>query len=115
MFRGMLAVLRRLLGLAIVMFVSTIASLLALEAGVRIWDGVPIFLTDNFVGRELDAVHKVGSPAIYDSHLGWSPAPNRVLGGNGIEEYTSGELGVRMSSRLVVPLQQGATLLVGDS
>jgi hypothetical protein len=113
--RGVLALLRRLLGIAIIVVVSTVASLLALEAGLRIWDGVPIFSTENFVARDLDAIHKTGSPAIYDSSLGWTPTPNLVLGGDGIEEYTSGELGIRMSSRQIVPLQQGATLLVGDS
>jgi hypothetical protein len=94
------------------MVIASIAlSLLALEAGVRVLDGVPVFSTVNFVAVELDQVHKPGKVQVhYDPRVGWVQAPNLKL-----KEFTTGEYGVRMSGPEIVRLQEGAVLMVGDS
>jgi hypothetical protein len=88
--------------------VSVVVSLLVLEIGIRVLDGVPAFSTTNFVARALDEVHSVGIQ--HDPQVGWVVAPN-LEGGN----FTTGDFGVRMSTAKIVPLQQQAILFVGDS
>lgn len=83
-------------------------SLLVLEVSLRLLDGVPVFSTENFVGAALDQVH--GKGMLYDPRIGWLPASNLQTG-----QFTTGQYGVRMSSSKIVPLQQGAILMVGDS
>jgi hypothetical protein len=103
---------RRLAG-AVGLYVASVAiCLFVLEAGVRIWDGVPLFSTENFVGLQLDQLHKPGAgPGVdYDPRLGWAQTPNFS-----VEGFTIGDYGIRMPSSQVVPLQQGAVLMVGDS
>lgn len=101
--------IRRWAANAALIVVSFLSSLLALEIGVRFLDGKPIFSAENFVLRVLDQVHNpVG--VHYDPRVGWVPAPNIKSSG-----FTTGEYGVRMPSKDIVPLQQGAILMVGDS
>jgi hypothetical protein len=88
--------------------VSVSLCLLLLEVGVRVLDGVPVFSSVNFVAQALDEVH--GGMVQYDPRVGWVVAPNIETPG-----FTTGEFGVRMSSTTIVPLQQGAILMVGDS
>lgn len=99
---------------------SVVVTLFFLEAGLRLWDGVPLFSTDNFVAVELDSVHRAGNPGIYDPQVGWISMPNSSwsVGGKRVEAdgyLTFGEYGIRMSSPDRVPPPQGATLMVGDS
>jgi len=111
--------IRRLAAGMAALVASIAVSLLVLEAGVRIWDRVPLTSTDNFVARELDIVHKQGRLAIYDSQVGWVAMPNASWDAAGkrvpVGIYTFGDYGARMASPHVVPLQKGAVLLVGDS
>lgn len=115
-----LRLVRSSIVLAATVGISTILALLALEIGVRLWDGVPLDLRENFVARELDAVHKMGAVAVYDAQLGWTPRPNSRWDAKGdpVQSggyYTFGSYGVRMPSQEIVSLQQGAILVVGDS
>lgn len=95
----------------VLVIVSFAICLIILEVTLRVWDGVPVFSTQNFVARPLDQVHGHGI-VDYDARLGWVQTPN-------IErpdlKMTTGEYGVRMPSTKIEPLQQGAILLVGDS
>jgi hypothetical protein len=90
---------------------SAAICLIVLEIALRVWDGVPVFSTQNFVAAALDQVHGHGV-VDYDARLGWVQTP-------GVErpdlKFTTGEYGVRMSSAKIVPLSPGAVLLVGDS
>jgi hypothetical protein len=90
------------------------AALLVCEAIARLVDGVPLTSADNFVGRELDGVHGTSGYAVYDSQVGWITRPNSAFVLNGASR-TFGQYGARMSSGEVVPLRQGAVLMVGDS
>jgi hypothetical protein len=97
---------------------SIAVSLLVLEAGIRVSDGVPLISRTNFVAREIDTVHGTGNItwAIHDARLGWVMRPNfttpwKIDGKRSVR----GDYGARMSGSQVVPLQQGAVLLVGDS
>jgi hypothetical protein len=105
---GIFGLVRRLAASTALILVSIAVSLLAVEVGVRVLDGVPVFSSTNFVARALDEVHSVG--VRHDPEVGWVVAPN-LEGGN----FTTGEFGVRMSTAKIVPLQQQAILLVGDS
>jgi hypothetical protein len=77
---------------------------------------VPVFTTYNFVGLELDKLHKPGTSLglDYDPRLGWVHSRNFVMP-SPAGPITTGEYGARMPSGRVVPLQQGAILMVGDS
>jgi hypothetical protein len=108
----------RLATSAALVFASVALALIALEIGLRLWDGVPVFAAYNFVGLELDKLHKPGTSGglDHDPHLGWVHSPNVVMNANFPEtRVTTGEYGVRMPSAQVVPLQQRAILMVGDS
>jgi len=92
---------------------SVAITLLALEAVARIIDGVPLLSTENFVARNLDAIH-TGGASLYDAETGWVQAPNynRKLGAF---VFTTGAYGVRMPTEQIRPLPEGAVLVVGDS
>jgi hypothetical protein len=99
-------------------FASIGLTLIALEIGLRLWEGVPILSAYNFVGLELDKLHKPGTSGglDYDSHLGWVNSPNFIMNANFPDlRITTGEYGIRMPSTQIVPLQQGAILMIGDS
>jgi hypothetical protein len=107
----------RLASGAALVAISFALTLVALEAGLRLWDGVPIFSGYNFIGLELDKLHKPGASTglDYDPSLGWVPTPNSVIDTPPAPLITFGQYGVRMPSSRVVPLQQRAILVVGDS
>jgi len=100
-------IIRLVVGASLILF-SVAVSLLVIEIGVRVMDGVRIFSTTNFVARALDEVHSASLH--HDSEVGWVPAANLESG-----SYTTGEFGARMSAAKIVPLQQRAILFVGDS
>lgn len=84
---------------------------LALEIGLRAWDNVPISSVHNFIAAELDQIHRPGGgSADYDSRVGWVQRSNLAF-----PHFTTGEYGARMSGEKIVPLQQNAVLVVGDS
>jgi hypothetical protein len=102
---------RRLAAAVATTVASVAVSLLVLEAGVRVWDGVPLSSIDNFVARELNSqVNPKNLVTQYDSQLGWVHAPNLHGGG-----FVTGAYGARMPGLEIVPLQSGAVLVVGDS
>ncbi len=105
---GRFRFLHRLLASVSLVLLSVVVSLLVLEAAVRVLDGVPIFLTTNFVARALDEVHN--TVVQHDPAVGWVVVPNFAQG-----NFTTGEFGVRMSTGKIAPLQQQAVLFVGDS
>jgi hypothetical protein len=101
---------------AALVFASFVVGLLALEIGLRSWDGVPVFSAINFVDRGVNAIVNPTNPlARFDDRLGWAQVTNGSVSLEGRQYYTFGEDGVRMSAGQVVPLQQGAILVVGDS
>ena len=100
-------------------FASIAVTMLILEVGVRIWDGIPLLSTENFVASALDGVHKSGGPAIYDPIVGWITKPNTSWDAKGKQVQsggilTFGEYGIRMPSPERVPLKQDSILMVGD-
>ena len=99
-----------------VVFASIALTLIALEVCLRLFDGVP-FSAINFVDRAVNtATDPQKNPAQrYDERLGWTEAANFIVIDNGKQQGTLGEYGARMSSREIVPLQEGAILVVGDS
>jgi hypothetical protein len=100
----------RLLVNGTIILVSVVATLVLLEGALRLWDGIPLFSTDNFVARALDAQHSIVS--VYEPRLGWISRPNFTKLGF---RLTTGEYGLRMTSDRIVPPQQGQILVVGDS
>jgi hypothetical protein len=108
-------VLFRLIANGVVIVLSIAVCLLLLEAGVRLFEGVPLFSHGNIIAEKLDQVRKSTGIAVeYESHVGWAQRPNqRWVDASGT--YTTGEYGARMSDATIVPLQRGAILAVGDS
>ena len=105
---------RRSAAPAALVIASFAVCLMIFEIALRLWDGVPVFSTQNFVERPIDQVH--GAAAEYDARVGWVQTPNFKLDLAPRGQFlTTGEYGVRMSSTKVLPLQQGAVLMVGDS
>jgi hypothetical protein len=106
--RSLLAGLRRRWAAILLIAISTSVALVALEATMRLVDGVPVLSSENFVSRQIDHVHHTLS--IYDPLLGWVLAPN--IGDPGL---TTGQFGAHMPGTEIVPLQQGVVIAVGDS
>ncbi len=91
-------------------------ALIALEIGLRILDGIPILSPTNFVDSGVNAVINPGNPlAQFDDQLGWAQVPNHHWVHDGGLTNTFGEYGVRMSGSEILPLPQGAILVIGDS
>ncbi|MGE3521017.1 MAG: hypothetical protein AB7J63_18905, partial [Vicinamibacterales bacterium] len=102
--------LRSLLAVVLSVAASVAVALFALEAGVRLWDGVALFSGENFVAKRIDLVRANTGPAVHDELLGWRLRDNFGSGG-----FMTGELGIRMNENAVRPLPRGAILAVGDS
>lgn len=97
---------------------SVAVTLIALEVILRLWDGIPILSSINFVDRGFNAIVNPQNPlAQFDDRLGWAQVPNRSWVTEHPKQlhYTFGEYGARLSNSQIVPLQQGAILVVGDS
>ena len=113
----LLQALRRSAASAATLLASASISLLALEGGLRVWNGIPLTSFDNFVARELDIVHKQGRPAEYDPRLGWVTKSNTSWNAQGKRVsagiYTYGDYGARMPSARVVPLQPSSAIPSG--
>ena len=85
-------------------FGSVAMSVFFLELALRLLEGVPLTLTENFVARALNEVRQTGSSAVYDPQLGWAPLPN---------QGDAGEYGIRMPRQSQIPLRKKAVLMVG--
>jgi hypothetical protein len=100
---------------AALVFGSIAVALIGLEVSLRIWDGRPLGLV-NFVDLEVNSIVNPDNPgARFDDRLGWVQVANRIWPDKGDLLYTFGDDGIRMPDHHMVPLQQGAILLVGDS
>ena len=64
--------------LALMSFV-TLLCLLALEAALRLYSGIPLFSTENFVAAALDVVRQPGGVSRYDSKFGWAQEANTAF------------------------------------
>ncbi|MGE3521018.1 MAG: hypothetical protein AB7J63_18910 [Vicinamibacterales bacterium] len=89
---------------------SLAVALAALEAALRLWDGIPLFSGENFVAKRIDIIRANGGPVVHDALLGWKLTDN--FGGPG---FLTGEYGIRMNSDAVTPPVPDAILAVGDS
>ena len=91
----------------------SVAVLLALEIGLRLWHGVRVLDTANFVLVPADLFR--GRPwEVYDPLLGWR-LPDYRAGPYWGGTMATGELGVRMNSDTIERVPRGAVLAVGDS
>lgn len=105
---------RRLVVPAGLVVASFAVCLIILEIALRLWDGVPVLSTRNFVARPLDQMHNVATE--YDARVGWVQAPDLKIATPELGQFlTTGEYGARMSSTKILPLQPGSVLMVGDS
>src|SRR5438105_9788269 len=88
-----------------------IAVFLALEFGIRTWQGVPLTTTDNFIIQQLDLVRQNTGVVVHDSLLGWRLRDNLQVPGG----FTTGLYGLRMNSGEIRQPPKGGVLAVGDS
>jgi len=91
----------------------SLAVLLALEIGFRLWHGVRVLETANFALVPTD-IFRARPWEVYDPLLGWR-LPDYRAGPYWGGTMATGELGVRMNSNSVEPVPRGAILAVGDS
>jgi hypothetical protein len=91
--------------------ISVMISLLVLEAGARLLNGVPLFTRTNFVADMLDLIRRNSQVLAYDETLGWRLADNYPGG----LDFATGRYGVRMNSAEIKPPLERGILAVGDS
>jgi len=94
-------------------FASVLVAVLIAEIGHRLWHGVPIFNTPNYVLVPTD-VFQSASGCRYDPLLGWR-LRDYIAGKDSAGSMTSGEFGVRMNSDRIESVPRGGILAVGDS
>jgi hypothetical protein len=90
---------------------SLLICFLSLEAGIRIFHGIPVLTTTNFVADTLNLVRRNTGVLIYDETLGWRLADNYAGG----RSFATGAYGLRMNTADVQPPREGGILAVGDS
>ena len=94
---------------------SLAATLLALEAGARLWKGVPLSYRRNFVETRIDLFRSV-YPMRYDPYLGWIPKPGDYSRDNYWgKSLTILDQGVRSNGRARGGTNTFTILAVGDS
>jgi hypothetical protein len=97
---------------------STLVSLVVIEAGLRLCDGVPLLTLKNFVGDHIDLPNSQPVNQ-YDPVVGWVLKPDlRVKYDNPAHvrvTLTSGDFGIRMNQTEILPVPRGGTLVSGDS
>jgi len=98
---------------ALLTAVSSLAAFLVLEIGLRLWHGVKVLETSNFVLVPTD-IFRANRWEVYDPLLGWR-LPDYQAGIYFGGTITTGEVGVRMNSDTVAEVPRGAILAVGDS
>jgi len=91
---------------------------LALEFGLRYYDGVSFSEFENFVEKRVSLV-RVQTLSEYHDTLGWITRSNLAQSGTNhhgdVITFTIGDHGVRMNSDQIRTLPTGAVLAVGDS
>jgi hypothetical protein len=90
---------------------SLLICFLALEVGVRMFNGIPVLKMTNFVADMLNIVRGNTGVLIYDETLGWRLADNYAGG----PSFTTGAYGLRMNTADIQPPSEGGILAVGDS
>lgn len=103
---------RKFLANAALVIASLVVCFLALEAGMRLYSGVPILSTANFVARALDIVRTNTSVMLFDEVLGWRLKDGFGAPGSG---FTTTRLGIRNNAKEMTSIPKGAVLAVGDS
>jgi lysophospholipase L1-like esterase len=99
------------INLALVAGAITVA-LIAVEAAIRVSEGGNLLLFENLVTRKVDLLVVQGANQ-YDPLLGWVLEPNQAPDPNG--GFSTGEHGVRMNGRAIVPVPRHGILASGDS
>lgn len=87
--------------------------LLVLEAGVRLYDNVPVFSFENYVAKAFVAVRQEGISR-FDPKFGWAQESNvKILKPGGL--FVTDALGIRMPNETVREPKEGSLLATGDS
>jgi hypothetical protein len=90
-------------------------SLVALELGLRLVNGQPLWPDRNLLLERADAVGR-NPVAEYEPLVGWVHKPNLSISRDRPQRsFTTGELGIRMNQAEKRPLPRHAILAVGDS
>ncbi len=93
----------------VLLFLASLAvALVAVEAGYRLVEGIPLFSTKNWRMERLSA-HRLGERAIFDPLLGWVLKPNFKH-----EAHTTLDHGIRLNND-EKSIRTGGILAVGDS
>jgi hypothetical protein len=100
---------------ALLLSVSVLCILLALEIALRILNGLPAWPDRNLLFERMLVTNRW---PVNDYHpiVGWVHKPNLSFSaGSEQSSFTTGELGVRMNQAKVLPVPRGAILAVGNS
>lgn len=89
---------------------TLVVSLLAAELGLRAFRGVPLSSTDNLILRRIDIIRNNTGWMVHDPLVGWRLRDDIEFG-----SFTTGALGIRMSTNRIEPLRTGGLLATGDS
>jgi len=101
------------LGGLLLSLVSVLATLLALEAGLRLIDGVP-FKAENYIAAKVSLLAKA-YPTVYDPLLGFAPRPDYDSADNAWgTQVTLDHRGIRFNGKTAPP-ETAPVLAVGDS
>ena len=101
---------RRVVGANLALFVgSVVLAFVVLEAGLRLYAGVPVWRITNFISDQADQF-KLRTRVVYDARLGWVPKPN-------VHDrfFNTGAYGIRLANKVDRPVPQGAILVSGSS
>ena len=109
---------RRIAAIAGGILLSTIASFVIIELGLRLYDGVPLLSFRNFVAEHIDLPNS--QPANqYDPVVGWVLKPGFMAHYHNAAHVNitlyGGEFGVRMNQSEILPVPRGGILVSGDS
>jgi hypothetical protein len=96
---------------SLLMLATLVICLLALEASVRMSNGIPVLATTNFVAEALDLIRRYTGLLAYDETLGWRHADNYAGG----RLFATGAHGLRMNTAEIRSPREGGVLAVGDS
>ncbi|MEI8282702.1 MAG: hypothetical protein WCG75_09890 [Armatimonadota bacterium] len=104
--------MKRLLGNAALMTISLTCAFVLLELGMRIYSGVPVLSTANFVARSLDIIRATAGAMDFDDLLGWRLKENLGAPGQG---WSTTRFGIRTNGVTLELPEKGAVISVGDS
>lgn len=92
---------------------SAVVCFVAIEIGLRLFDGVPIRPWENLIKKKIAAL-ETNLAIDYDPLLGYVLKSN-IEEGSGDYTFTSGAYGIRMNSAGIKPIPKNGILAVGDS